>query len=790
MQNRVLCAIAAVPVQGLRLIALALILAGVPALQATAQGTAAAQQGGVIQDIRVEGNQRVETSSVVALSNIRRGDPFDPDVLNEAVKDLYGTGFFRAVELGRSGSTLIIRISENPVVNEVAFEGNFTLKDDALDAEIRTKSRDVLTVAKVRSDVQRLLGLYRASGRYDIEINPVTIPLNQNRVNLVYEIEEGPRSLIRSINFLGNRTFTDRRLRREIISRQAAPWRFISGVTAYDPNRIGADGEFLRRYYMERGFADFKIKTTTGDLRENDRTFAVTFDITEGARYRIGRIQVTSEIKGVSVEALRRAITMRGGDWYSIKDQEESVEALRENLGDLGYAFVTIEPELIRRQGRVIDMLFKVGEGNKVFVERINISGNSRTLDRVLRREFRLVEGDPFSVSKLRTSRQRLQALGYFSDVRVNNRRGSAPDRTVVDVEVEETSTGSLLFGAAYSSAGGVSASVELEEKNLLGRGTQLNTKISFAENNQTFDFGLTEPYFLGRNLTASVDLNYSNRDLTDSSGYTDQTIGGGVGVGYRINENIRQNWGVSVRYSDIEVTNASVSASPFLLDEQGTTLRASLSHSLTYTNLDNFANPRKGVRATMSNVYTGFGGDVNSVRNRVSVNAFLPIGELFTVAAKAEGGILTMLDNEGARISDRFLMGSSDVRGFSATGIGPRTGNAGQALGGTKSYNGTIELRAPIPLPVELDIEGRVFYDIGAVWDIDTVYSGTEQACPAVLSGNDCVNDSSDPRQSYGFGLTWQSPLGPLQLDWGYPISQETFDVEERFSFSIGTRF
>ncbi|MGB0843507.1 MAG: outer membrane protein assembly factor BamA [Alphaproteobacteria bacterium] len=733
--------------------------------------------GGQISNIQVQGNQRVETGSIMALIGVEAGDKFDPTDLNKATKALYASGFFKDVSLNRSGSQLIISVVENPIINKIAYEGNYSVKEEILNQELRLSPRSVVTTAKVKADVQRALGVYRASGRYDVTIDPKLIRLSQNRVNLVYEIEEGPKSKIRSINFIGNRSFSDSRLRREVISRQAAWYRFLTSVDTYDPDRIGADEELLRRFYQKSGFADFEIKSTLGELRETDRSFALTFAMSEGPKYRIGTIKIENKLPGVSNSSLVKVMQIDAGDVYNGEKIDASAEAIRDEVGNQGFAFVEVKPKLDKDpKTRTANITFEIGEGPKVYVERVNITGNVRTLDRVIRREFRLVEGDAFSIAKVRRTRQRVQGLGFFSKVDIQDRRGSTPDSIILDMDVEEQSTGSLQFGATYSSNGGIAGTIGLSERNFLGRGTQVNADLNLSKTDQAINFSVTEPYFLGRNLTAGTDLFYTKTsgDTLIADSFDQLSLGSAVRVGYAINEELSQSWGLTAKFTKITPVGPA-GGSTFINDEAGSTLRVILSHGLSWQRLDNPSAPRKGVRLSMRNEYAGLGGDVDYLKTTGVASAYYPLGDNFTIATNLEAGIIHSL-NSTTRVSDRFFIGETKIRGFSATGIGPRLAN-GTAIGGTKYYVGTGELRFKVPNPLEFDVEGRVFIDAGSLWDPDNNYGGTP-------------SDSSGIRSSYGLGLSWVSPIGPLQLDYGFPISKEAFDVEQRFRFSIGTRF
>lgn len=732
--------------------------------------------GGRIADIRVEGTQRIEAATVRSYMRVNPGDPFDPVRLDDSLKNLFATGLFADVRLEREGDTLVVVVAENPIVNRIAFEGNDRLDDDTLAQEIELRPRVVFTRTKVQSDTQRILEIYRRSGRFAATVEPKVIQLEQNRVDLAFEINEGPLTSIRSINFIGNREYSDSTLRDEVTTVEASFWNFFTSADTYDPDRLTFDRELLRRFYLNEGYADFRVVSVVAELTPDQQDFIVTFTVEEGPRYRFGKIGLQTGLRNLDPEVLRGEVTTEEGEWYDAGEVDTTIEALTDAVGNLGYAFVDIRPRVERdRDNLTIDIVYDIQEGPKVFVERIDIEGNTRTLDRVIRREFQIVEGDAFNTSKLRRSRQRVQNLGFFKTVAVDNEPGSAPDRTIVKVAVEEQSTGDVTFGAGFSSANGPIGNIGIRERNLLGRGQELRLGFTLAGEATELDFSFTEPYFLGRNLAAGVDLYRITSDRDDESSYEEERLGGSLRGGFNITEELRN----VVRYTleNRDITDTDSDASLLVRSEEGATLRSGISNELTYDTRDSRFDPHEGFISSLRTEFFGLGGDVSFLRGVVSAGYYHPVFEEWTVSVRGSGGSMIGV-GEDTLISDRFFKGGGDPRGFEFGGIGPRDRNTNDALGGKNFYTGTVELAFPLDLPFDLDIRGRLFTDIGAAWGFD------DNSIPVD------VDDSSAPRVTVGTGLSWNSPFGPVEVDIGIAVIKEDFDETELFSFSFGTQF
>ncbi len=728
----------------------------------------------ILAGVVVEGNQRIEPETVVSYMDLRKGDPFTVSDIDKALKNLFATGLFADVAIRREGDVLVVRVAENPIINRIAFEGNLRVKDDALMREVQLRPRVVFTRSRVQSDVTRILDLYRHSGRFGASVEPKIIQLEQNRVDLVFEIDEGPLTRVDRISFVGNRKFSDRTLRGEIFTRESRWYRFFSAADKYDPDQLGFDQETLRRYYLKNGYADFRIVSAVAELTPEKDAFFITITIDEGERYRIGKVDVTSKIRAIDPAPLKSEITVDEGDWYNADEVENSVQALTQAVGNFGYAFADIRPTLDRnREKGTVNITFEIQEAPRVFVERIDIGGNVRTEDRVIRREFRLVEGDAFNAAKIRRSRDRIGNLGFFKKVDLTSEPGSTPDRTVIKVDVEEQSTGSLGVGAGYSTTDGALANVTLREKNLLGKGQDISLSVQASERTQDFNFSFTEPYFLDRNLAAGIDLFHQTENNSSVSSYSSARTGGGLRLGYEINE----EWSQRLRYllrQDV-VEGISPTASLAIQQQAGTTMTSLVGQDLTYDLRDNKIEPTKGFFARLSTDYAGLGGDLIYAKARLTSGVFVPVSENIVGSLVVNGAIIDGL-GDPVRITDRFFLGGDNLRGFRSGGVGPRDVATGDALGGKMTYYGTLQFRFPLGLPDELGISGSLFTDFGSLTEID-------ETGPTIF-------DEPSLRASWGVGLAWKSPIGPMNLDFAWPLQQEDFDKTEVFRLRFGTRF
>ena len=730
----------------------------------------------IIDEVIVEGAQRIDPETVLTYLAIKEGDAFDPAAINRSLKTLFATGLFADVTIRQERGALVVNVVENPIINRIAFEGNKRIDDEALVAEVQLRPRVVYTRTRVQNDVRRILEVYRRSGRFAATVEPKVIQLEQNRVDLVFEISEGAVTDIEKISFIGNEFFSDSTLRGVIATKESIWYRFLTSADTYDPDRLTFDRELLRRHYLANGFVDFRVVSAVAELSEDRESFFITVTVEEGERFAFGSFDVTSDIADVDPEPLKEVVDLDSGDYYDADAVDDTILALTDAVGEQGYAFVDVRPRVSRNpETLTIDLTFEIGEAPKVYVERVDIRGNVRTLDRVLRREFLLVEGDAFNSTRLRRSRDRLRGLGFFSNVDVNNVPGSSPDRTVIEVDVTEQSTGEVTLGAGFSTASGALAEVGIAERNLLGRGQDIRASVILAEEESGFDFSFTEPYFLDRDLSGGIDLFHRIEDNQDESSFDLRETGGALRLGYDINDSWRQS--VFYRLERVEITDVDADASRIIRDQEGESTRSIIGQALTLDRRNSRVEPTDGFITTWSTDLAGFGGDVTFVRTTLEGRYYQSITDDILGIISGEVGTIIGLDDD-VRITDRFFLGGDSLRGFENAGVGPRDISVADedALGGQQIARGSIEVIFPLGLPEEFGIKGAAFTDFGTLTEIDDSGAG--------------LVDTGSLRASVGVGVNWVSPFGPIRIDFSQAVLKEDHDQEEFFRFSFGTNF
>jgi outer membrane protein insertion porin family len=738
----------------------------------------------VISQIRVEGNQRIEPETVRSYMQIAVGQPYDAEKVDQSLKTLFATGLFADVTIRREGTVLIVSVVENPIINRIAFEGNKAIKKDKLDKEVQLRPRVVYTRARVRADVQRIIEIYRRSGRFAATVEPKIVQLPQNRVDLIFEIHEGKKTKIRRITFIGNEHYSDGELRSRVSTKESRWWRIFSKGDTYDPDRLAYDRELLRQFYLQHGYADFRVVSAVAELTKDRREFFITFTVEEGQTYRFGKIDIVSDIRDLKPEALSDLIQPREGKIYNAKQIEDTVDALSEAAGVRGYAFVDIRPEIKRdKEKRIIDVTFHVLQAPRVYVERIDITGNFRTLDRVIRREMRLAEGDAFNVAMMRRSRERIRGLGFFGDVTVDQVQGSAPDRNVIQVSVQEQSTGELQIGAGYSSQESLIGQVSIRERNLLGRGQDLRFSFQISSIQRTFDLGFTEPYFMGRDVAAGIDLFSSSTDYTDYSYYKQGRTGFQLRTAFPVTEYLTV--GLRYKFSQDNITLGTLfdpsSFPPYIRDSLGKFTTSSIGYSISYDRRDDRLDPKRGFFWVLSQDLAGLGGSVKYIRSDMSFAWYHPLfKDNWVLSFTLQEGYIKGL-GQGVRINDRYFLGGQDLRGFEPYGVGPASYDANaqkhyDALGGNLRSAGSLEFTVPVGATSELGLKFSTFVDFGTLAYVDFTGPG--------------VFDVGSLRASAGVGVGWKSPMGPIRLDFAVPLRKEPFDRTQLFQFNFGTRF
>lgn len=751
-----------------------------------------------VGQIIVTGNKRVDAETIRTYVSVKAGRPFGAANIDESLQALYATGLFADVKIVRQGNNLVVSVVENPIINKVAFEGNKKLTDEQLQSIVESQPRSVMTRAKVQGDVQRILEAYRRSGRFRASVDPKTIELADNRVDLVFEIDEGDKTGVASISFIGNKAFSDGRLRDVIKTRESGLMSWLRTTDTYDPDRLQSDEELLRRFYYNNGYADFRIVSTVADLDRERNTFFITFTLEEGDRYDFGEINVESSIQSIDPQRLRSVVTTRQGRTYSAEAVERSIEALTIEAARAGYAFAQVRPRGDRNfENHTISVTYSVEEGPRVYVERLNIRGNTRTRDYVIRREFELAEGDAYNRVLVDRAERRLNNLGFFKTVRITTEPGSAPDRVVVNVDVEEQSTGEVSFGIGYSTSDGVIGDISVSEKNFLGRGQYVRISVGGGESQSSQELSFTEPFFLGRRLAAGFDVYNREYDHNDYRQYDDHTTGGNLRFALPVTDEATVNVYYTLYNRDLSLGSLDAEdVSAAVYDSLGESVTSLAGFSLVYNKLDNNMNPRDGYYARLTQDFAGLGGDVSFSRTKLEGRYYKELYPAWGIVGmlKAEGGIVQGL-GEDLSLPDQFFVGGETIRGFASSGIGPRDKNTGDALGGQYYMAGTAEAVFPLPyLPSEIGMSGAVFSDMGTLWHVDPGSAQTwETNCGTTSNPSTCVDVVSDDatlRWTAGFGLLWKSPFGPIRADFAWPIAKSKWDETQVFRLGGGTRF
>jgi len=758
---------------------------------ATRAHPAAVNPAGVIDQIKVDGNQRIEDGTIRSYLLVRAGDRFDSDRLDRSLKTLYATGLFQDVRLGRSGNTLMVHVVENPIVNRVAFENNHKLSDDQLRPEMQLRPRAVFTPAMAETDRRHILDLYARRGYFDASVEPKIVRLPQNRVDVIFQVNDGSATLISKIVVNGNKAFSEDRLTEVINSRESRWWRFLSNSDQYDPERLNFDKELLRRFYLKNGYADFQLVDASAELSPDRKGFFLSFTVDEGQRYRMGKITVNSQLRNLSGAELRPALQLEEGDWYDGDAVGRSADLIEQAVHDRGYAFVEVKPRVARDVTKhTVDLTFDIGEGPRVYVERIDIVGNTRTKDKVIRREFRLAEGDAYNAEAVRRSKTRLTDLGYFQSVDIATNPGAAPDRAVLASAIAEKATGELTFGGGYSTDAGALVDVGLAERNLVGTGINASINGVLAQKRSSVNTSITDPYFLDRNLVAGADIFLIQTNFLGTEPYDERRAGFAVRLGYDFNEHLRQVWSYSL--VDRDVYNVYSTASPFILNESGTTLLSQVSQVLTLDFRDSRIYPHSGYVVEAGTDFAGLGGDARFVRGNLNGAYYIPLERLlgnpdWGIKIGGSTGYMHLLSGGREEIIDRFFLGGDNLRGFQTGGAGPHDVVSGDPLGGRFIWTQTTEMRFPLPVSPDLGLNGRAFVDVGAL----TQASFRNSNFCGVVNGPSCqITQSATPRIGAGFGISWRTAFGLINVDLAPFVVKQPHDQTQFFRFGFGTRF
>ena len=791
----------------------------------------AANPASTIKAIAVTGQQRLEAGTVMSYTKLRIGDAYTRETLDQALRDLFETELFKDVQIRDDGGNLTIEVKENPVINRIVLEGNKRVKEDKIRPEIKLAPRQIYTRSKVRADVARIIELYRRQGRFAATVEPKMVQLDQNRVDIVFEISEGPKSKVRQINIIGNEKFKDGQLRSEMATKAARWYRLFSSGTSYDPDRLAYDQQKLRQFYLTQGYADFRVISAVAELTPDKQDFIITYVVEEGQRYKFGDVTVKSDIRDLSGDALTKMLPMKKGNWYNAKQVEDTVDQLNETAGLFGYAFADVSPDFQRNKDDLtMGITFQIADAPRVYVERVDINGNTLTQDKVVRREFRLNEGDAFNSFQVKRSKDRINSLGFFQEkLDIQQKPGSAPDRIVLETNVEEKSTGELSLSAGFSSLERFIVAASITQRNFRGKGQELRTSVNYSAYSKSIELGFTEPYFMDKNIALGGDI--YRRDLnsfryltgnTRDTTYEQTTTGFQLRAGVPITEYMSMALRYTLNFDDVTLDKSTyysdtngdgvlecdpIIAGRYLCDAIGKRTTSSIGYSLIYDKRDNRIRPTRGHSITFSQDFAGLGGSVKYIRTRANANKFWSLGGGFIFGLSAEGGYIYSLEGkrfndageeiDKVRLTDRFFLGEPQMRGFDIRGVGPRVkryylvadddGNyvrsstnssrTDDALGGKIYYQARAEIEIPLGSGArEMGLRPSIFADVGAVAGLKNPSTIGFAGYCSVISGTvaadgtkTATSSSSERAATLGTCQTSSSSTGTTYTDVTY---------------------
>ncbi len=829
---RILRGVGAAGLIGAQLCAVGVVVGGTVA--ATAQSAS---------QIVVEGNRRVEADTIRSYFRLAPGERLDAAKIDAALKALYATGLFQDVRITPSGGRIVVVVVENSVVNRVAFEGNRKLKDEQLQSEIQSRPRGTFSRAIVQADVQRIVELYQRGGRYDVRVDPKIIELPNGRVDLVFEINEGGKTGVAKIAFVGNRAYSNWRLKDVIKTGETNLLSFLKSNDIFDPDRMEVDRDLLRRFYLKNGFADVRIISATAEYDPTSRGFIITFVIEEGDRYTFGTVDIQTTVSGLDPARLRAKLRTKPGAIYNADAVEKTVEDLTVEVAKLGYPFASIRPRGERDyEAKVVNLVYTMEQGLRAYIERINIRGNTRTRDYVVRREFDIVEGDAYNRALIDRAERRIKNLNYFKTVRITNEPGSAPDRIIINVDVEEQPTGEFSVSGGYSTADGFIGEVSVGERNLLGRGHVVRAAVQYGTRARGFELSFVEPFLFGQRLAFGLDGFAKQTTSSQYTSYTSSTVGGSAKLGFPITESIvgqvrysayqqtlklpqeynncnnlnpASPWTFPTSTTDINgnpiidpTTGAAFAVNCYYDGEASLAVRRELAdgpvmvslvgYTTSYNTLDNNRSPTSGLLISLNQDLAGVGGDVNFFKTTADSRLYNELLPDIVSVFRVQGGYVTGWGDRDLRMLDHFQGGPNMVRGFAPAGFGPRDltpGSNQDALGGSMFWAASFEVQTPLFFaPKDFGMRLAAYADAGQLWDYQGPLTWPERGliltCPNSPPTVPCFGDGNAIRSSVGVGLIWDSPFGPLRFDLAYPLTQESYDRKQIFRFGGGTRF
>jgi outer membrane protein insertion porin family len=735
------------------------------------------------EKITVSGNERVEESTIIQYFENFKIDKNIQKNIEIVKKNLLETELFSSVKIFQKNKIIVVEVVENPIIYETKFIGNKKIDEEVLLSEVSLKKRGVFSKSRLEGDIKRINEIYVKSGRFLTQIEPKIIPKDKNRIELIYEINEGPKANIGEIYFIGNKEFSDRELSEQISTKKSVWWKFLSSSDIYDSDRIEFDKEILRKFYNNNGFADFTTISALAQINRNKDNFFITFLVEEGIKYKIGEITIDNRLEKFDPEILYKNILFKTGQIYNAESIEKTVDKMIEIMSEKSYAFANIEPILKRdRDKKTIDIEFIINETPRIFIDQIKIFGNTRTIDEVIRRELRFREGDPYNVNKINRSKQRIENLGFFEKVEFETKRIGDTDRVDLEITVKEKRTGELSLGIGYSTRDRENINAGIRENNLFGTGRKIGLNVQKSFNALSADLSYTKPYFLGRPIDAGFEIFKLNSTKRQSRLYESNNSGLRLNASYSITEFLDHL--VSYSYNSQKIGNIDAGASFSTQSLQGAYIYSAVEQSITFDKTNNRINPQKGYFISISQSFTGIGGNVKNLKHEGRAGYFVPtFNNDFILKFLARGGVIDGI-GEDVRIQNNFFVGGNNFRGFQFWGIGPRakpsaTNRSDEALGGKIYYVGTAEFTFPLGLPRELGVSGALFSDNGVLKSVDSsIRKGTE------------VNDTGNLRSSVGVSISWASPVGPIRLDFAKILRQESYDKSQTFNFNLGTSF
>ncbi|MES2214707.1 MAG: outer membrane protein assembly factor BamA [Pseudomonadota bacterium] len=740
-----------------------------------------------IKHITIAGNKRIETSTVQNYLGLHIGDECSVTNQNKAIKNLYATSMFENINVHCANGTLFVNVQESPFITKIELRGNNKIKTSTITKELMTHAGESLSKAKLQHDTDKILEMYKKSGRFSVAAEPVIEDLGQGRVRVIFDISEGPKASIRRIYFAGNNNYRSNELGSIILTKETAWWKFMDTNDTYDPDRMEYDKELLKNFYQSVGFADVRIISATAELSPNKEYFTATYSIDEGEKYKFGEIAVDNKISDINTEQVKKLITVRKGQTFDMSALDKIADKISEEMNNMGYPQVSVSPELKKdATTSIADVVFVVERADKAFINKINISGNTKTSEEVIRREFSIQEGDVFNRSRIEKGERNLRNLDYFdSKIGITSTPTNKPGKYDINVAVAEKSTAAIDFGLGYNTSEGPFGNLSFNERNFLGKGQYLFASTHRAQKHTSYTLGLTDPHFMGKDLSlgGQVFNNKSGKSGRswgeDGQPYSLDTIGAKTSLGYNLAEDLTHDIDYTIKNDKLTVEQRT--ASVFVAEEAGKFTTSAIGHTITYDRADNRIVPKNGYILSGSQAYAGVGGNNHFLKHDIDARFFKSfVNNKVTLKCGGEVGDIRGTGGHRVRISDKFQIGGRNLRGFAPSGIGPRDKRTREALGGLNYYTGSAELNFPVGLPEEMNFTGAVFADMGSLWGMDIRKD-------SLYTKNDVYN-SKKLRTSAGIGFIWITRIAPIRIYWGQALNRQRYDEQQHFLISMST--